>query len=113
VGPCAAGKSTLANNLIPRGYTVRQIAQEHSFVPDMWKRISNPDVLIFLDVSYEQSLNRKKINWSYKEYLVQQHRLRNARENANLLIETDRLSQQQVFEKTLAFLRSIPSLNNS
>ena len=30
VGPCGAGKSTLAEVLIGHGYPARQIAQEHS-----------------------------------------------------------------------------------
>ena len=53
VGPCASGKSTLATYLKAAGYIVRQPTQEHSFVPDMWQKMSKPDILIYLDVSYE------------------------------------------------------------
>jgi len=31
------------------------IAQEHSYVPYMWKRITNPDLLIYLNASFEVS----------------------------------------------------------
>lgn len=108
VGPCAAGKTTLANRLAPYGYIVRQIAQEHSYVPRMWQRIGKPDVLIFLDVSYEVSLSRKKLNWDYGEYLEQQERLRHARQHADLIINTDPLTPEQVFNLTLEFLKSLP-----
>lgn len=60
VGPCTAGKSTLVNNLKVHGIQIRHIAQEHSYVAYMWQRITNPDVLIFLDVSYDTSLKKKK-----------------------------------------------------
>ena len=50
VGPCAAGKSTLRDRLLARGFTqVRVVAQEHSGVRDLWKMRGYPDVLIFLD----------------------------------------------------------------
>ncbi len=52
VGPCAAGKTTLVSGLRQAGYEVRHIAQEHSYVADMWKRLTNPDILIYLHVSY-------------------------------------------------------------
>ena len=64
VGPCAAGKSTLVAELRSRGFQVRHIAQEHSHVQDMWKRISNPDFLIYLDVSYEISTARTDSSWT-------------------------------------------------
>jgi deoxyadenosine/deoxycytidine kinase len=52
VGPCSSGKSTLGSVLKQMGYEVRQVAQEHSYVPNMWQRISQPDILIYLDVDY-------------------------------------------------------------
>ena len=51
VGVCASGKSTLIKGLKERGFNARHIAQEHSYVKDMWKRITNPDLLVFLDDS--------------------------------------------------------------
>ena len=50
VGPCASGKSTLGRRLRELGYTVREPAQEHSFVPELWRHMGDPDLLIFLDV---------------------------------------------------------------
>ena len=104
VGPCTAGKSTLVNNLKQSGIQIRHIAQEHSYVAYMWQRISNPDVLIFLDVSYDSSLKRKKLNWTVDEYAEQQHRLRHARENADYYLMTDPYDEFQVARKILEFL---------
>jgi hypothetical protein len=59
VGPCASGKSTLTAALRAAGYEARQPAQEHSYVPDMWRRLVDPDVLIYLDISYEALLERR------------------------------------------------------
>ena len=49
VGKSGAGKSTLVAGLCKHGYRARQIAQEHSYVPQMWRLIRRPDTLIYLD----------------------------------------------------------------
>lgn len=105
VGPCAAGKSTLIAGLQKQGYRVRHIAQEHSYVPEMWQKITHPDILIFLDVSYPVSLSRRPLNWSQKEYETQQSRLRHARQHADQYIQTDSLSIPQVLDIALGFLQ--------
>ena len=51
VGSCGAGKSTLIKGLEAQGYACRHIAQEHSYVKDMWRRITHPDLLIYLQAS--------------------------------------------------------------
>lgn len=104
VGPCGAGKSTLVDGLDARGYSTRHIAQEHSYVQDMWQRITNPDVLIFLQVSFEISQGRRPMNWNEAEYDEQQRRLSHALEHADLILDTDQLSIQEVLEQVLAFL---------
>ncbi len=107
VGACGAGKSSLVAGLQIQGYKSRHIAQEHSYVPDMWKRITDPDVLIYLEVSYENTVIRRKLNWTIDEYTEQQRRLRHARSNADLIIDTNPLTKEQVLEKALAFLVTI------
>jgi len=107
VGVCASGKSTLLKGLQARGYRVRHIAQEHSYVKDMWKRITNPDILIFLDVSYPLTLQRRKLNWFEADWAEQQRRLAHAREHADLHIDTDDLSADQVLEKVISFLEKL------
>jgi len=105
VGPCASGKTTLKNGLVQYGLIVKHIAQEHSYVQDMWKRLSNPDILIYLDVSYEISKIRKSLNWTYDEFQIQKKRLTHARNHADLYIQTDELSIDQVLKVTLDFLQ--------
>lgn len=105
VGPCGAGKSTLIAGLSRYGYVCRHIAQEHSYVPDMWRRITNPDVLIFLDASYETTKRRRALNWTEAEYQEQQRRLAHARAHADLLIETDALGIEEVLQRALDFLK--------
>ncbi len=104
VGPCGSGKSTLIAALEARGYACRHIAQEHSFVKDMWKRISNPDVLIFLQASYPVCTARRRLNWNESEYDEQQRRLAHAHEHADLLVDTDPLTPQEVAGRVLEFL---------
>jgi uridine kinase len=104
VGVCASGKSTLARGLESRGYRTRHIAQEHSYVKDMWKRITNPDVLIFLDASYPITVQRRQLNWHETDWAEQQRRLAHARENADHTIQTDAQSAEQVLEEVIAFL---------
>jgi deoxyadenosine/deoxycytidine kinase len=107
VGPCAAGKSTLISALRERGYQARHIAQEHSYVKDMWRRITNPDILIYLDVSYPLTLQRRRLSWSEIDYQVQLDRLQDARQNADLYLLTDLLSPEQVAERVLSYLAAL------
>lgn len=106
VGPCGSGKTTLTEALDALGYSTRHIAQEHSYVKDMWKRISNPDLLVFLQVSYPVSQQRRPMNWTEAEYNEQQRRLAHAREHADLLLDTDNLNIDEVREQVLAFVRA-------
>jgi hypothetical protein len=114
VGPCTAGKSTLIGNLYGSpGIELRHIAQEHSYVQTMWQRISHPDWLIFLDVSYPASLERKNLDWTPAEYQEQQRRLAHAREHADFYISTDGLTSLQVAEKVRNFLVQVHVLPGS
>lgn len=105
IGPCSAGKSTLIQALGDHGYTVRHIAQEHSYVPDMWRKIVNPDVLIYLDVSYNVSMLRRPLDLDEKEFFEQVSRLSHAREHADLYLHTDNLTTQEVLTQVLEFLK--------
>jgi len=107
VGVCASGKSTLISQLSAAGYEAKHIAQEHSYVPEMWKKISNPDVLIYLEASYPTTLLRRKIDWSLADWEEQVFRLRHARENADLIIPTDHLNPRQIFSIVEEFLSNL------
>jgi deoxyadenosine/deoxycytidine kinase len=96
VGPCAAGKTTLAQALQARGLQARQIVQEHSFVPDMWQCFTKPDVLIYLDASFEICSRRKRLDWRLWEHAEQIRRLAHARQYCHIYVSTDDLSADQV-----------------
>ncbi len=106
VGPCAAGKSTLIQQLDGQyDVVLRHIAQEHSYVPAMWQRISRPDWLVFLDVSYPVTIQRNQLDWTLEEYQEQQRRLEHARRHADFYLMTDDLTPQEVAIKVVEFLR--------
>ncbi len=107
VGPCAAGKTTLLNALRARGLPGKVIAQEHSYVPDMWRRLTNPVVLVYLDVSYPITLQRRKLNWTQAEYDIQIQRLQHAIQHADIHILTDHLSPEQILEQVVHYLDQI------
>ena len=108
VGPCASGKTALAERLQSLGHEARECTQEHSYVPAMWHKISKPDVLIYLDASPPVIAERRSADWS-KEYLAEQsRRLSHARQHCNLYIQTDGLSEEEVLERALDFLRAFP-----
>jgi len=104
VGPSKSGKSTLKKGLEEKGYTVKHIAQEHSFAPSMWRTIARPDVLIYLDVSFDQTLLRGLPNWNEAEFEEELFRLAHARKNADICIQTDELSKENVLENALNIL---------
>ena len=106
VGACGAGKSSLVAGLKAHGYLVRHIAQEHSYVPDMWKRLTNPDILIYLDVTYENTIQRRKLDWTNEEYTEQLRRLVHARQHADLFLDTNSLTLAEVLDAVLSFINS-------
>lgn len=105
VGPCGSGKSTLITRLEESGYRCRHIAQEHSYVKHMWQAITNRDILIYLNCSFENSTARRKLNWTAADYEEQLRRLSHALAHADLVIDTNILSPEQVFFTALNFLQ--------
>jgi deoxyadenosine/deoxycytidine kinase len=112
VGPCGSGKSTLIANLrrmeVP--YRLHHIAQEHSYVVDMWQRLVHPDVLIFLDASFDVTIQRKKLDWTFDDYQEQHRRLSLARKYASLYLLTDNLTPQEVLDRVIHFINSVQSV---
>lgn len=76
---------------------------------DMWKRITNPNLLIYLDASFETTCRRRKMDWTQDEYLEQKSRLSNAREHADYYLDTTPLSADGVLSFVLKYLdKAIP-----
>ena len=104
VGPDAAGKSTLVARLKVLGYNARSCAQDHSYVPDMWRRVSRPDYLVFLDAELETISRRRAIDWGQKRLDILQERLAHARVHCDLYLPTDGLTPSEVAERVQAAL---------
>jgi deoxyadenosine/deoxycytidine kinase len=105
VGPCGSGKTTLAAGLQRRGYRARAIVQEHSYVKDMWQRITKPDLLVFLQASWRVGGRRRQLKWSEYEWEEQQRRLTHAYDHADFLLNTDYLSIDEVLGLVQDFLQ--------
>lgn len=105
VGPCGSGKTTLITQLEARGYRCRHIAQEHSYVPSMWQKITNPDLLIFLQASFEVCTARRKLNWTPADHAEQQRRLAHALQHADLVVDTNTLTADEVLACVVDFLK--------
>ena len=108
VGPCSSGKSTLTKVLKAAGYEARHPAQEHSYVPNMWQRLTQPDLLIYLDVDYTNARARRPHIDGGPQRLAQQHfLLRHARENCDFYLDTSGLSAMEVETAVFTFLDSL------
>lgn len=108
VGPCSSGKSTLASRLEAVGFEVRKPAQEHSYVANMWQRISKPDLLIYLDVDYSTSLQRRPgIDGGPERVEIQNQRLAHARSRCDVYLDTVGLTPEQVFDQVMRALQPL------
>jgi hypothetical protein len=96
----------LVKALRERGYDAREVNQEHSYVPTMWRRIARPDLLIYLEVSQEVAGQRRASESDAPWWDKLKERLKDARQNADLCIHTDNLSPQEVLSRALAFLQN-------
>jgi hypothetical protein len=109
VGPCAAGKSTLRDRLLARGFTqVRVVAQEHSGVHDLWKMRGYPEALIFLDAEAATANARQgRSDWTPAEHAEQLARLQHARAACDLYLPTDKLTPDEVADRVEGFIAHI------
>lgn len=106
VGVSAGGKSTLVRGLRAHGYDARPISQEHSGSPTLWKEFGMPQALIYLDVSLDaQRERRPDVTWSVADRTIEVKRLANARDAADLVIDTSAQTSSEVLKIALAYLQ--------
>jgi deoxyadenosine/deoxycytidine kinase len=106
VGPCAAGKTTLANNLAKLGFDARAIGQEHSQVQTMWRQMTHPDILIYLEASLQTICARLNVVWEQNYLDEQNRRLGDARAHADFTLATDGLEREEVLVCVVDFLET-------
>jgi thymidylate kinase len=74
----------------------------------MWQRLTNPDILIYLDLDFENLLRRRPKNHGGPERLAEQHqRLTHAYDHCDLYLDTSDQTPVEIQEKALAFLKNI------
>lgn len=103
VGVCASGKSTLVSGLKKAGFDAYNVAQEHSCIKKFWNK-HHPEFLIMIDATLPAIKKRRLVYWDESRLDAQHERLRDAREHADLYIQTDELSAQQVLEMVVRFI---------
>ncbi|HLT21166.1 MAG TPA: hypothetical protein VKZ96_17055 [Thermomicrobiales bacterium] len=104
VGYCASGKSTVVAALRERGIDALAVAQEHSVIHDLWNH-PNPDVVVFLDVDIEEIRKRRdNPGWPEWIYDLQHDRLAEARERADLVVDTSHLSVDEIIPQILELI---------
>ncbi len=103
VGPCASGKTTLVGHLQALGLDAHNVAQEHSGIKKLWQK-KQPDVVVMLDASLPVIRRRRAVPWGEERLVAQRERLSDAREHADLFIQTDPLTREEVAERVLDFI---------
>lgn len=97
VGVCAAGKSTLAQQLEMRGVAARAVAQEHSRVMDLYHRSGQWVIVLVAD--WNTVHRRRQLSWDLAFYRTEWDRIGDARQAAALIIHTDWLNPSQVADR--------------
>ncbi len=104
VGVCASGKTTLVKKLQALGIEAYNVAQEHSGIKKLWQR-KTPDVLVMLDANLQTIQKRRAVAWGEDRLVIQRERLLDAKQHADLFIQTDTLSQEDVVQAVLNFIQ--------
>ena len=107
VGPDAAGKTELVGRLRALGYNARSCAQEHSYVPDMWRRLARPDFLVYLDAGLDAIARRRPIDWGQERLDKLNARLAHARDHCDLYLLTDDLEPSEVVDRVQGALSEL------
>lgn len=106
VGVSASGKSTLVTRLRQAGYNARPVSQEHSNLPGLWQQFDQPTILIYLDVSIEvQRQRRPDVTWDAHYLQTERERLVQARDAADLKIDTSTLPSDTIWQIVKRFLQ--------
>ncbi len=103
-GVCVSGKTTLVKSLRELGIEAYNVAQEHSVVKKLWNH-KQPDILIVLDAQLKTIRQRRRVPWGEDRLALQRKRLCDAYEHADLYIQTDELSKDEIVQNVLEHIR--------
>jgi hypothetical protein len=72
----------------------------------MWQRITDPDLLVYLDASLE-TIRRRRHDPEFPLWILEQEiaRLRHARAHCHLYVDTDPLTPEEVLGIVMSWLR--------
>ena len=102
VGTCASGKTTIVSELRRLGYDAYVVSQEHSIVRDLWLHLK-PDALVFLHADYQTICRRRGGSWPLWLFDLQGERLANAREHADVVLDTSLMSIEETVATIVGF----------
>lgn len=105
VGVCASGKTTLVKGLKDAGYDAYNVAQEHSGIHNFWNK-HHPDILIMIDATLPAIKKRRLVFWDQERLDVQHKRLSDAKAHANLFIQTDAYTADEVREQVIDYVEA-------
>lgn len=103
-GVCVSGKTTLVKSLRNLGIDAYNVAQEHSVIKKLWNH-KEPDILVVLDVQMKTVHQRRMVPWGEDRLALQRKRLRDAYEHADLYIQTDELSKNEIVQIVVEHIR--------
>lgn len=106
VGTCASGKTSVVAALREHGIDAYAVAQEHSAIATLWRHLE-PDRLVYLD-NHLDTVRRRRDDafWPEWIYQLQQQRLRDARDQAHVVVTTDDLDIDEIVDRILGEIRS-------
>lgn len=103
VGVCASGKTTVVRALRQAGYDAYVVGQEHSVIPDLWRR-TRPDHVVVLEADLATVRERRGPAWPEWLYRTQRQRLADARAHATVTVDTGALSVGETVNAIVAHL---------
>ena len=76
----------------------------------MWKLVTRPDLLIYLDVSWHIASQRRRIDAREGWWAELARRLQHARQHADIYIDTDNLRPPELVDRAIALIDKLATL---